>query len=270
MRVRALATTPRAVPTWRQACFFGGLTLIVLTLASPIGHVAEELFWVHMAEHLLIADLGALLIVLGTTGPLLAPVLRVRWLRWLRVLGHPLVALPLWALNFYVWHLPLLYEAALRHPAIHALEHFAFVSFGIAMWMALLGPLPKPPWFGNLARLLYIVAVRLIGTVLANVILWDKGVIYPQYLAGQRSWGISPQDDQVLAGSVMMVEGSIVTICLFCWLFLRAARESEERQELLEYAAGQGVPLEPDRAARAVAAGRGDELRARIARDARR
>ena len=267
IRVRTLAMTPRAIPAWRQACFFGGLTLIVVTLASPIGHVAEELFWVHMTEHLLIADIGALLLVLGTTGPLLAPLLRRRWLGWLRMLGHPLVALPLWTLDFYAWHLPALYQAAIEHPGIHALEHFSFVSFGIAMWMALLGPLPKPSWFGNVARLLYIVAVRLIGTILANVILWDNSTLYRRYAAGERYWGISPHSDQVVAGSVMMVEGSIVTICLFCWLFLRAASEGEERQELLDYAAARGVPLETSRAARAVAAGRGAELRKRIGRE---
>ena len=267
MRVRTLAMTPRAVPVWRQACFFGGLTLIVVTLASPVGHVADELFWVHMAEHLVIADIGALLLVLGLTGPLLAPVLRIRALGWLRVLCHPLVALPLWTLDFYVWHLPGLYEAAIVHPWVHALEHFLFVSFGAAMWMALLGPLPKPAWFGNLARLLYIIAVRLIGTVLANVILWDNAVLYRRYGPGEAYWGISAHSDQVVAGSVMMVEGSIVTICLFGWLFLRAAREGEERQELLDYAASRGVPLADSRAARAVAAGRGQELRERIGRE---
>jgi putative membrane protein len=263
-RVRTLARTPRAVPAWRQACFFGGLALIVVTLASPIGHVAEELFWVHMAEHLLIADVGALLLVLGLTGPMLAPVLRIRWLGWLRVFSHPLVALPVWALDLYVWHLPAFYQAAVKHPGIHAVEHFAFVSFGAAMWMALLGPLPKPAWFGNAARLGYILAVRLLGAILANVILWDDRILYRDYGSGERYWGISPHGDQVAAGGVMMVEGSIVTILLFGWLFLRAAREGEERQELLDLASARGVELEERRATRAVAAGRGAELRDRI------
>ena len=62
----------------------------------------------------------------------------------------------------------------------------------------------------------------------------------------------------------MMVEGSIVTICLFCWLFLKAARESEERQQLVELAQSRGVELSEERAGRAVAAGRGDALRQRI------
>jgi cytochrome c oxidase assembly factor CtaG len=135
------------------------------------------------------------------------------------------------------------------------------------MWMALLGPLPKPAWFGNGAKIGYIVAVRLIQSVLANALLWSSGVLYPAYAAGQAEWGISAAADQSAAGAIMMVEGSLVTIGLFCWLFLRAARESEERQALVELAAARGVELSAERAARAVAAGRGEALRRRILDD---
>jgi cytochrome c oxidase assembly factor CtaG len=262
-RVRTLADTPRAVPGRRQASFMGGIALIVLTLSSPIGHVADELFWVHMTEHLLLADLAALLIVLGLTGPLLAPALRIRGLGWLRWFTHPLVALPLWAIDFYVWHIPALYQGAVAHPALHALEHAMFISLGVAVWMALLGPLPRPPWFGSLGRLLYILGVRLLGTVLANVLLWS-GTAYPRYAAGERIWHVTPASDQKIGAGVMMVEGSIVTLCLFAWLFIRAAREGEERQELLDLAGTHGFALDERRAARAVAAGRGAELRERI------
>jgi cytochrome c oxidase assembly factor CtaG len=133
----------------------------------------------------------------------------------------------------------------------------------MAMWMPLFGPLPKPPWFGNAARLGYIVAVRLTGAVLANVLVWSGTVLYPRY-AGDAGFGISPLEDQNAAGAIMMVEGSILTIGLFCWLFLRTAREGEERQELLDLAASRGVELTDRRAARAVAAGRGGELRERL------
>jgi cytochrome c oxidase assembly factor CtaG len=139
-----------------------------------------------------------------------------------------------------------------------------FVGLGLNMWMALLGPLPKPAWFGNAAKLGYIIAVRLTTTVLANVFVWTGGAFFGVYAAGERARGISPQSDQVVAGSIMMVEGSILTLCLFCWLFLRSAREGQERQELLELAAAGGVALDERRAARAVSAGRGAELRARI------
>ncbi|HVW17214.1 MAG TPA: cytochrome c oxidase assembly protein [Solirubrobacteraceae bacterium] len=263
-RVRTLAPTPRAVPGGRQACFYGGLGVILVAIGSPTGRIADELFSVHMAEHLLIGDIGALLLVLGLTGPLLAPILRTRWLGWTRALTHPVVAIALWAVDLYAWHAPALYQAAIRHDGIHALEHACFGGFGVAMWMALFGPLPKPTWFGNLAKLLYVIAVRLLGGILANVIIWDDHVLYPHYEAAERAWGISPHADQVAAGAVMMVEGSIVTICLFGWLFLRAAREGEERQELLDLAAAHGLELDERRAARAVAAGRGAELRERI------
>jgi cytochrome c oxidase assembly factor CtaG len=217
-----------------------------------------------MIEHLLMGDLAALLIVLGLTGPLLAPVLRIGFFDRLRVLAHPLVALPLWAINLYVWHLPFLYQAALRHPGVHALEHAMFIACGVNMWMCLFGPLPMPRWFGNLAKLGYIVCVRLIGTVLGNLFLWSGTVFYPFYLHGDASHHISPLADQNVAGAIMMVEESILTLCLLCWLFLRAAREGEERQQLLDYARLHGVELSEARAARAVAAGRGAELRRRL------
>jgi len=262
LRVNALRTTPRAVPAARQASFYFGLVLIVATLTTT-GRISDELFAAHMAEHLLIADIGALLLVLGLTGQVLQPVLRIRALGWLRVLSNPLVALPLWALSLYVWHLDALYVGSVDHPAVHALQHACFVGFGIAVWMPLFGPLPKPPWFGNLGRLIYIIAVRLTGAVLANVLVWSGDVLYPGY-AGERSWGITALQDQQAAGTIMMVEGSLLTIGLFGWLFLRAAREGEERQELLDLAAARGIELSEARAGRAVAAGRGDELRKRL------
>jgi cytochrome c oxidase assembly factor CtaG len=265
LRAHALRSTPRAVPTIRQASFYGGLVLIVATLTLS-GSLSGELFAAHMAEHLLIADLGALLLVLGLTGPLLAPVLRIRFFDRLRVLAHPAAAFPLWALDLYLWHLPALHEAAVRHEGVHALQHLAFVAFGANMWMALLGPLPKPAWFGNLARLVYVIAVRLTGAVLGNVFVFGGTVFYDVYAAGERAHGISPGADQNAAGAIMMIEGSLLTLGLFAWLFLRSAREGDERQELLDLAAARGVELSDARAARAVAAGRGAELRERIER----
>jgi len=265
LRVHALRGTPRAVPAARQAAFYGGIVLIVATLTLT-GGLSEELFAAHMAEHLLIADLGALLLVLGLTGPVLAPVLRIRFFDRLRILAHPLVAFPLWALDLYLWHVPALHEAAVRDAGVHALQHFGFVLFGANMWMALLGPLPKPTWFGNLARLVYVIAVRFTGAVLGNVFVFGGHVFYDVYAAGERAHGISPGADQNAAGAIMMIEGSLLTLGLFAWLFLRSAREGEERQELLDLAQARGVELSDARAARADAAGRGAELRRRIER----
>jgi putative membrane protein len=264
LRVRTLSGRGAPPPIWRQLCFAAGIALILAALVSPGAHLGEELIVAHMAQHLVMADLGALLLVLGLTGPLLQPLLATRWLGWLRVFAHPLVALPLWVADLYLWHLPALYQGALNSEPVHALQHACFVGFGIAMWMALLGPLPKPAWFGNGARVAYILAVRLGGTVLGNVFMWSGSVFYPDYRPGEDYWNITPLGDQGAAGVVMTVEGGLVTLGLLAWVFFRSARESEERQELMELAEREGVALDPTRARRAVAAGQGARLRERI------
>ncbi len=262
-RVRTLAEDGRPVPGWRQVCFYGGFVVIAAALTS-LGSASQQLLYMHMIEHLLLGDIAALLIVLGLTGPLIAPILRIRLFDRLRALAHPAIAFPLWAIDLYAWHAPVLYQAALRHAGIHALEHACFLGFGINMWMCLVGPLPMPRWFGNLGKLLYIVAVRLAETVLGNIFLWSGTVFYPYYLHGDALHHISPLADQNIAGGIMMVEGSLLTLGLFCWLFLRTAREAEQRQELLDFARAHGLELSEARAARAVAAGRSAELRRRV------
>ena len=193
-----------------------------------------------MAEHLLIGDIAALLLVLGFTGPMLAPLLRNRVIGRLRVLTHPVVAVVVWAVNFYVWHLPALYQAALRHDVVHALEHATFLGFGIAMWMGLLGPLPKPEWFGNggPARLHRRGPPGRDRAGQRDDLRRHR--LLPLLPRRRRPLAHQPAGRSDRAGGVMMVEESILTIGLFCWLFLKVAREGEERQALLDYAAAQG------------------------------
>lgn len=266
LRARTLGREGRPVRGWRQASFAGGVGLIAAALVSPAAHLGEELVVAHMAQHLVLGDLAALLLVLGLTGPLLQPLLAIRWLGWLRSLAHPLVALPLWAASLYLWHVPALYQGALSSEPLHALQHVCFIGAGVLMWMALLGPLPKPAWFGNAARLIYVVAVRLIGAVLGNVLAWSGSNLYPDYRPGQAEWDITPLADQGAAGMVMMIESGFVTLGLFAWIFFRWARETEERQRLLDLAEERGVALDERRAERAVAAGQGARLEERLRR----
>jgi cytochrome c oxidase assembly factor CtaG len=242
------------VPVWRQACFGSGLAVVAIALFSPIGHISEELVIAHMGEHLLIGDIATLLLVLGLTKSLLQPVLAIPFLGRLQVLAHPAVALPLWALNLGLWHLPFAYQGALHHDAVHALEHLCFLSAGVIMWAPVLEVLPAPDWFGSGAKMGYVAVVRLYETALANVFLWAGTVVYPYYDRGEELWGISPEGDQALAGAVMMIEGSLVTLAALAWLFLRLAREGELRQELLERG------LDPRAVRRAVRYGRAQDL----------
>ncbi|HEX2085542.1 MAG TPA: cytochrome c oxidase assembly protein, partial [Solirubrobacteraceae bacterium] len=179
-RAQALARDGRPVATWRQLCFAGGLLLATAGVVA-LGGIADDRFAAHMAEHLLLGDLAALLLVLGLTGHVLQPVLRLRGLGRLRALAHPVPALTLWAANLALWHVAPLHEAAVTSDAVHALQHTLFVALGVNVWMPLFGPLPKPAWFGNLAKLGYIVGVRLLGAVLGNVLLWSGHPLYDVY-----------------------------------------------------------------------------------------
>lgn len=246
-RARTLRGQGRPVPVARQLSFYSGVAVLLVAFVSPIDHLGEtRLLFVHMVQHILIGDLAALLVVLGLTGPMLRPVLALPYVGRLRVLAHPLVALPLWVLNLYVWHLPALYQSALTHDAVHALQHVLFFTAGAFMWSALVEPLPGPAWFGTGWKVLYIVAVRLFETVLANVFIWSGRAFYDRYAEAERLWGIGTVQDQVIGGSIMMIEGSLVTFAAFAWLFLRWMSEGEARDRLVE----QGV--DPEKAARLV------------------
>jgi putative membrane protein len=255
LRVRTLAHGPSAVPRWRIAAFAGAVVLFAVALSPLLEDRAEELFVFHMVQHVLLGDLAPLLFVLGLTGPLLRPLLALRPVAALKGLAHPLVALPLWTLNLYLWHVPYLYESALSNDAVHALEHLSFFTAGALMWAAVVEVLPGPAWFGTAAKLGYVVVVRLLETVLGNVFLWAGEPIYDVYADSSELYGLSPERDQALAGTVMMIEGSLVTIGAIAWLFLRWGAESELRQQLIE----QGVDAQA--AGRAVRYGRGEELR---------
>ena len=254
-RVQTLRRRGTPVERWRPWVFGLGLGLVLLALVSPIDAFGEQEFLsFHMLQHVILGDLAPLAMVAGLNGPILRPVLALRPVNALRMLAHPLVALPLWTVDLYLWHLPFLYQAALHHDSVHALEHLLFFTCGGLMWAPVLEVLPAPMWFGTGWKLGYIVIVRLIETVLGNIFLWSGKVFYPYYEHAHPMWGISALHDQGLAGAVMMLEGSIVTIAALAWLFLRLASEGELRQELLERG------LDPRAVQRAVRYGRAQEF----------
>ncbi len=254
-RARTLSRRGTPVAWWRPALFGLGVFLVAVALVSPVAALGEEeSFAFHMVQHLLLGDLGPLCIVAGLTGPLLRPILSVRAIRALRFLAHPLVALPLWTVNLVIWHLPFFWEAALRHEVVHALEHASFFSVGLLMWAAVIEVLPGPEWFGTAAKMGYIVVVRVVSTIVGNVLIWSGTPFYGLYEHADRPFGLSAEADQGLAGGIMMIEGSLVTIGALAWLFLRLAQEGELRQELLEKG------LDPRSVQRAVRYGRAQEL----------
>jgi putative membrane protein len=194
---------------------------LVLGGALSLGAAASPLdgrFSTHMLQHLLLGDLGPLLVVAGLTGTLLRP------RRAIRAATHPLVALPLWAIVLVCWHLTPLYDAALRHESLHAIQHVTFFLAGTLLWAAILEPLPGPARFTAAWKLPYVVAMWLVSLTLSQLFLWSGHSYYGSYtLADQRT-----------GGGVMLIEGSIVMIGVVVWLLFRVFRESEERQRVLE------------------------------------
>ena len=157
-------------------------------------------FATHMLQHLLIGDLGPLLIVLG---------------RPLR--SRAALALPVWAATLVAWHVAPLYDAALRHEGLHLLEHAMFLAAGLALWSVLLGAELPTAW-----KLPYVLGMWVVSLALSQVFLWSGHAYYGRYtLADQRE-----------GGGVMLVEGSLVMLGVVVWLLLRVFRESEERQQL--------------------------------------
>ena len=263
-RARTLAFRGAPIEVWRQVSFSSGVALLAIVQIGPLDTLADQVLVAHAIQHIVIGDICSLLIVLGLTGPMLAPLLRIRMTRPIRRLAGPVTAFGLWVIDLYIWHLPLLYQLAIRHDLVHALEHACLLWFGTLMWLALIGPLPKPDWFAGWNKLSYIIAVRFAGAVLANVLIWTQSVLYPIYRTSDAARGLRPLSDQNLAGGVMMVEQILLTTSLLGWLFYRALARDQERQELVELAARQGRDITPERAARAADAGAGEHLRRRL------
>jgi putative membrane protein len=196
----------------RAASFGVGVAVLLIATLAPL----ESSFAAHMSQHLLLGDLAPLFVVLGLNGPLLRPALALRPVRALRVLAHPLVALPLWAVDLCTWHVAPLFDAALRHEWLHALQHVSFFTGGALLWTALLEPLPGPRWFRTPQRLAYLGAMWLVSLSLSQVFLWST---HAYYTYGSVS-------DQRTGGGIMLLEGSAVMLGMLAWTLWRALRSA--------------------------------------------
>jgi cytochrome c oxidase assembly factor CtaG len=204
-------------PWTRALLFAAGLALLVVPVASPLDHVADEqLLSAHMLQHVLIGDAAPALLVTAVRGPLLffllppallRPLASFRPLRaFLSMLLRPLVSLGLWVVAVVAWHAPSAYDYAAAHPVVHDLEHLSFVVAGILAWTQLVDParhgaLRRPQ------RVFFALAMLALTQPLVDALLFSSSPAYPRYAEQpDRLFGLSPLTDQRLAGVVMMVE----------------------------------------------------------------
>jgi cytochrome c oxidase assembly factor CtaG len=214
----------------RRALVGLGLAIALAAQLSPLDRLADErLFSAHMFQHVVIGDVGPLLVALG----LLAGS-RSRGASPLRARGAPIVVLVLWALDLGLWHLASPYEAALAHEGIHALQHVLLFVLGLLVWGLVVGSFDGPAWLTTGWRAASVIVLNVFAMALANVFVWARTPVYDTYAAAPRTWGLSALGDQRLAAVVMLVEGTAVALAAFTWLFLRWLAEGERRQALAD------------------------------------
>jgi len=216
--------------TRRWLAFVGGCALLALALVSPLDTLARDyLVWAHLLQNVLLAEWAPLLLVLGVPPALAASLTRARPVR---VLTHPFVALPLWVGTYAAWHVPALYDAALRHPnTLLPLEHATYVVTGVLFWWCVWQDAPHR--LPSAARAGYVVAAFVFSAPLGLLLALVPEPIYDTYAeAPERVWGMTRLEDQQLGGMTMAGEQSVVFFVVFGLWFLRFLAEQERLEEV--------------------------------------
>jgi putative membrane protein len=223
----------------RLILFAAGLAAILAALVSPIDRLGEQLMLMHMVQHILLLDIAPILLILGLTKVLLRPATRRLTSVEKRAgyLAHPAFAVLAYAGLMWLWHIPAMYDLALRNSPVHALEHVCFVAAGTLYWWHLLSPIRGRMRLGGMGPVMYMVSTKLLVGLLGLALAFAPSAIYPFYEHHPHYWGLTAGEDQNLAGLIMALEQSIVMGIALVYLFVTMLAESEreaQRQERLE------------------------------------
>jgi putative membrane protein len=227
----------------QAAAFASAMVVLAIALISPLDGLGEDyLFSAHMAQHILLGDIGPLLVLLSLSRVIMRPATRrlhgVE--RRLGPLASPVAFIVLWLGLVYFWHIPALYGAAIDHAPVHALEHVTFFTAGTLVWWPLIQPVPMRHRLTGIGPLAYIFSAKVGLAALGIYLTWSTSLAYDHYGQVPRIWGLSPIEDQNAGGAMMMVEQSVLLVLVLVVLFARMLRQSEEeerRRERLEDAA---------------------------------
>ncbi len=212
-----------------------GLALLALALISPIDHLGEQFATFHMVQHLLIADLAPIALTLGLTKWILRPATRRihRLERAAGPFGHPAFGVVAYVGAMWLWHVPALYDAALESSAVHTLEHLTFGAAGLLYWWHLLSPIRSRLRLAGMGPILYMASTKILVGFLGVLLAFSPELLYAYAWEGTK-WGLSPLDDQHVAGLVMALEQSIVMGIALAYLFFRMLAESEAEDQRAE------------------------------------
>jgi putative membrane protein len=239
----------RGAGRWRLASFLGGLVAVAAALISPIDSISQDLFFVHMIQHVLLLDIAPILLICGQTKLILRPATR----RLLRLeesvgwFGHPSFAVVFYVGDVCFWHIPTMYDAALRHPILHVLEHITYAMAGGLYWWHLLSPIRSRHRLSGMGPAVYMAATKLCVGILGIILVLAPGTLYSFYSRQGGYWGISPHTDQELAGGIMALEQSLVMGIALTVIFIRMLRDSEREARRAERLLDARVAADLDR-----------------------
>lgn len=222
------AARPRFRPSpARIGAFAAGLALIALAVASPLDSLSFHLLSMHLLQNLVLAEWAPALLVLGIPAAMATALGGSTLIRWFT---YPPVALGTWLVVYFTWHIPAVYDTALRHPdSLLHLEHLCYVLAGCLFWWPVIQSAPHDLTTG--ARAVYVFAAFVLGSPLGLLLTLLPSPAYDFYAHG-RVWGLSQLGDQQIAGGTMVAEQSVVFFAVFAFLFFRFLAEEEHREEL--------------------------------------
>jgi putative membrane protein len=208
---------------WRQVAFAGALALILVVSVTPLATLAlHYLLSAHLFQNVVLAEWAPALAVAGVSVGMAGALARLAPVRWLT---HPLVALPLWVASYDVWHIPALYEAALRSEVLLHAEHASYFLTGALLWWPLLHDAPRRLSPG--AKAAYVFGAFVLASPVGLLLALLPRPIYDFYVEAPRVWGISPLTDQQMAGVIMAVSEAVVFFAVFAYFFFRFLAEQE-------------------------------------------
>lgn len=237
----ALRVRGRGVVSGPQlGAFAAGIATLVLALASPLAAVSSRLFAAHMVQHLVLMFAAAPLLVWGRPGMPVMLALPVRSRRAVRRLtstpfvravlawvAHPVVVWLLVAMVLWAWHLPSLYQLAVALDWVHAAEHASFLLTAALFWW-LVVTRDQPRALARPAAVLLVFATALQSSALGAVLTFASAPLYPIH-AGAAAWGVTPLEDQQLAGVTMWIPPGLVYLVVMVGLLVRWFAELDVR-----------------------------------------
>ena len=210
--------------TAQRFCYHGALLVMFLSLNGPLHDLSDSyLFSAHMVQHLMLALVIAPLMIMGTPGWMLRPLLAKPGIgpaaRWLTKPTH---CFAIFNVVVAGWHLPPMYNYALAHHPVHILQHLMFLAASVIMWWPVLSPLPELPRLNYPGQMLYLFLLSIPMAIVSVYIAYADQVLYPMYASAPRVWGIMPMNDQLIGGLIMWIPGglyfyTVISVVFFRW-----------------------------------------------------